>query len=73
MKLFLLFLLKIVFAPVWIPFWILKKCWRFLSILFFGAVIAGCASNSAQLDMSPCAGCDFQPINNAHYIGKKNA
>lgn len=24
--------------------------------------VTGCANNSAALDRSPCAGCDFQPI-----------
>ncbi|AIY44196.1 hypothetical protein LT85_p017 (plasmid) [Collimonas arenae] len=72
MKLFFL-LLKIVFAPAWIPFWIIKKSWRFFAILFLGAIIAGCASNSAKLDTSPCAGCDFRPIDNTPYIEVTNA
>ncbi|MDY7549203.1 hypothetical protein QN360_01215 [Glaciimonas sp. CA11.2] len=71
MKFFLL-LLKIVFAPVWIPFWIFMKCWKVLAILFIGAVIGGCAVNSAKLDMSPCA-CDFQPLNSTPDVGKNHA
>lgn len=72
MKFFLL-MLKIVFAPVWVPFWLFSKCWKVLAILFIGSVIAGCASNSAKLDMSPCAGCDFQPVNNIDSVGERRA
>jgi len=60
-------ILKIVTAPIWGPLWlqyvILKKCWRFVSLLLLGSIISGCVSNSARLDQSPCAGCDFQPMN----------
>lgn len=71
MQLFLL-LLKIVFVPVWIPYWLLMKCWKVLILLFIGSMIGGCASNSAKLDMSPCA-CDFKPVNTEHDKGKNHA
>ena len=67
-----LLLLKIAFAPVWIPFWIIKKGWRLFAVLLFGALIAGCAINSAKLNKSPCA-CDFQPLNHADYVGEQHA
>ena len=25
--------------------------------------VTGCVSNSGKFDLSPCAGCDFQPVN----------
>lgn len=70
---YFLLLLKTVFAPVWIPLWLMKKCWRLFAVLLLGAVVAGCASNSAKLNMSPCAGCDFHPINNTFYVSERYA
>jgi len=70
-------ILKIVLFPLWFPFWIqywvFKKLWRIVLTLLALAVISGCASNSAKFDMSPCAGCDFQPINMVPSRGEVHA
>jgi len=36
-------------------------------------VVAGCVSNSGQFDLSPCAGCDFQPLNVVQSAGRRVA
>jgi hypothetical protein len=64
--------LKVLTAPIWIPFWAMKKSWRLIVVLIFGSVIAGCASNSANFDKSPCA-CDFKQINTGNYVGSDDA
>lgn len=73
MKFYFFLFLKIYFAPVWISYLLIKKFWRFITIAILGFALLGCASNSAKLDISPCAGCDFSPVNRIHYLGEKNA
>ena len=41
----------------------LKNGGRLFSKILLCSVISGCASNSAKFDRSPCAGCDFEPVN----------
>jgi hypothetical protein len=48
-----------------IAIWITKQGWRLLCYLILLTMVSGCAGNSAKLDQSPCAGCDFAPVNTA--------
>ena len=61
--LILKFLTSPIWMPIWFPFFIIKKCWRFIALLLVGSIISGCASNFAKMELSPCAGCDFMPVN----------
>jgi len=70
---YIVLVLKIVFFPIWMQYWIFKKCWRLVVTLLALSIISGCASNSAKFDMSPCAGCDFQPVNSVPYRGETHA
>ena len=70
----LLLLLKIISAPLWIPYWLFfKACkyWKVFFVLVIGSIIS-CANNSSKLNRSPCAGCDFQPINPPYSVGKNH-
>ncbi|WP_430504821.1 hypothetical protein [Ralstonia pseudosolanacearum] len=62
--------------PAFILLWpmgkLAKKGWRFLAVLFFAALVTGCASSSNKFDKSPCA-CDFKPINTGNYGSKTDA
>jgi hypothetical protein len=31
--------------------------------------VTGCVGNSGKFDQSPCAGCDFQPVNSVQAAG----
>ncbi|RWA36999.1 hypothetical protein [Xylella fastidiosa] len=64
--------------PAIILFWpslkLLKKGWRLFAVLFFAALITGCAttSRSNKFDKSPCA-CDFEQLNTGNYENEINA
>lgn len=49
-----------------------RKGWRLLSMLFFAALISGCAGSSNKFDKSPCV-CDFELLDIAHQPGQGNA
>ena len=54
-------ILKIVFAPVWVPLWVV---WRLGKVLILAVVVAaatGCTTNTGHIDKSPCA-CTFAPF-----------
>ncbi|MET3148743.1 UNVERIFIED_ORG: hypothetical protein ABIB63_004603 [Xanthomonas axonopodis] len=49
-----------------------KKGWRLFAVLFFAALVTGCASTSNTFDKSPCA-CGFKNINTGNYGSKGDA
>ncbi|MEN9119152.1 hypothetical protein [Xanthomonas euvesicatoria] len=51
---------------------LVKKGWRLFAVLFFAALVTGCASTSNKFDKSPCA-CDFKQLNTGNFGGKANA
>lgn len=69
MKILALLPALLVFWPV---FTIAKKAWRGLALLFFAALITGCAGPTNRFDKSPCA-CDFENINTGSYSGERHA
>jgi hypothetical protein len=69
---YVLLVLKIITAPIWIPLWLMKKGGRLLTVLFLGAILGGCVSMSNGFDKSPCA-CDFKPLNTSNYGGMADA
>ncbi|CEJ49018.1 hypothetical protein ABVB18_19720 [Xanthomonas citri pv. mangiferaeindicae] len=62
--------------PGLILFWpllkLIQKGWRLFAVLFFAALISGCASTSNKFNKSPCA-CDFKQLNTANYGTKADA
>ncbi len=50
-------------APAGIKAVGMAKRLSFVALLLGTGLVAGCASNSARLKLSPCAGCDFEPVN----------
>ncbi|MDM0015048.1 hypothetical protein QTH87_21565 [Variovorax sp. J22P168] len=50
-------------GPLWIPFWLLAKSWKFFALLFLFGWLAGCSSTSNRFDRSPCA-CEFHQLEN---------
>lgn len=62
--------------PALLLFWpffkVVQKGWRLFAVLFFAALVTGCASTSSKFDKSPCA-CDFKQINTGNFGGKDNA
>jgi hypothetical protein len=57
----IVFILKLVFAPVWMPLWVVKKFWKLLLVALVVTTAAGCVNNTAKLDKSPCA-CTMTPF-----------
>ncbi len=57
---------------LWPLYKIVQKGWRVWVVLFFAALITGCASTSNKFDKSPCA-CDFTPLNTGNYGSNGNA
>lgn len=64
------------FLPTLLLYWslfkIAQKAWRGLAVLFFVALITGCAGPTNRFDKSPCA-CDFENINTGSYSGRNHA
>jgi hypothetical protein len=69
---YLLLVIKIITAPVWVPFWLMKKIGRPLIIIFIGSLLAGCASTSSISEKSPCA-CDFESVNTGNFGRRSDA
>jgi len=60
------------FILIW-PLWrLVRKLWRPFVLLFFAALISGCAGTSNKFDKSPCA-CEFELLDTASHGGKSNA
>lgn len=57
---------------LWLLFNVARRVWRLFVVLFFAALISGCASTSNSFDQSPCA-CDFQPLNLGNLVGQGHA
>lgn len=62
----ILLILKIVFAPIWLPFWFVRKFWKLWLVLFVISQASGCASSSNTFEKSPCA-CVFERTNVGNY------
>lgn len=60
------------FILIWPLLWLVRKLWRPFVLLFFAALISGCASSSNKFDKSPCA-CDFELLDTASHTGHGNA
>ncbi|PNR90604.1 hypothetical protein LA05_01885 [Xanthomonas oryzae pv. oryzae] len=62
--------------PGLILFWpllkLIKKGWRLFAVLFFAALISGCASTSNKFNKSPCA-CKFENVNTDNYGSQSDA
>ena len=51
---------------------IARRGWRLFALLFFAALITGCASPSSSFEPSPCA-CNFEPLNTGNFEGGGHA
>ncbi|KUF37523.1 hypothetical protein [Xanthomonas phaseoli] len=72
MKIFALLPALLLLLLLWPMAKLAKKGWRLFAVLFFAALVTGCASTSNTFDKSPCA-CGFKNINTGNYGSKGDA